>query len=144
LVANIDQGFLSRSSVLQAWGAYGILWPVIHQQLGVDPDLGHGRIAVVPQLPEGQQKVAGSNIKVGHGAVDVSARLTNKALSTEVTAKGVGAALTVGAVLPKGATVRSVAVDGHAATYQLVTTSRGTEVRVPARGAHTALTITLQ
>ncbi|MEV0789626.1 glycogen debranching protein [Kribbella sp. NPDC050459] len=142
--ANIGRPFYDRSMALQAWGAYGILWPVIHQQLGVDPDLGHGRIAVVPQLPEGQQKVAGSNIKVGHGAVDVSARLTNKALSTEVTAKGVGAALTVGAVLPKGATVRSVAVDGHAATYQLVTTSRGTEVRVPARGAHTALTITLQ
>jgi hypothetical protein len=142
--ANIGRPFYDRSMTLQAWGAYGILWPVVHQQLGVDPDLGHGRIAVVPQLPEGQQKVAGSNIRVGRGAVDVSARLTGKALSTEVTAKGVGAALTVGAVLPTGAQVHSVTVDGHAAQYKLVTTSRGTEVQVPARGAHTALTITLK
>ncbi|WP_238173352.1 glycogen debranching protein [Kribbella speibonae] len=142
--ANIGRPFYDRSMTLQAWGAYGILWPVVHQQLGVDPDLGHGRIAVVPQLPEGQQKVAGSNIRVGRGAVDVSARLTGKALSTEVTAKGVGAALTVGAVLPTGAKVHSVTVDGHAAQYKLVTTSRGTEVHVAARGARTLLTITLK
>ncbi|RZT20285.1 hypothetical protein EV649_3431 [Kribbella sp. VKM Ac-2569] len=142
--ANIGRPFYDRSMTLQAWGAYGILWPVVHQQLGVDPDLGHGRIAVVPQLPEGQQKVAGSNIRVGRGALDVSARLTGKALSTDVTAKDVDAALTVGAVLPTGAQVQSVTVDGHAAQYKLVTTSRGTEVQVLARGAHTALTITLK
>ncbi|WP_350281174.1 glycogen debranching protein [Kribbella sp. HUAS MG21] len=142
--ANIGRPFYDRSMSLQAWGAYGILWPVVHQQLGVAPDLGHGRIAVVPQLPEGQQKAAGSNIRVGRGAVDVSARLAGKALSTEVTVKHVDATVTVGAVLPAGASVRRVTVDGHATQYQLVTTSRGTEVRVPARGAHTALTITLK
>jgi hypothetical protein len=141
--ANIGRPFYDRSMALQAWGAYGILWPVIHQQLGVDPDLGHGRIAVVPQLPEGQPKVAGSNIRVGRGAVDVSARLTGKELRTEVTSKGIGAALTVGAVLPSGAKVKGVSVDGHTARYKLVTTSRGTEVQVPARGSHTELRITL-
>jgi hypothetical protein len=142
--ANIGRPFYDRSMALQAWGTYGILWPVIHQHLGVDPDLGHGRISVVPQLPEGQQKVAGSNIRVGSGSVDVSARLTGKALSTDVTAKGVSAALTVGAVLPSGAKVKSVSVDGQAAQYKLVTTSRGTEVQVPARSAHTELKITLR
>jgi hypothetical protein len=141
--ANIGRPFYDRSMALQAWGAYGILWPVVHQQLGVDPDLGYGKVAVVPQLPEGQQKVAGSNIRVGRGAVDVSARLAGKELSTEVTMKDVTAALTVGAVLPDGAKVQRVTVDGHAAQYKVVTTSRGTEVHVPARGAHTALTITL-
>ncbi|MFI5697695.1 glycogen debranching protein [Kribbella sp. NPDC051586] len=141
--ANIGRPFYDRSMALQAWGAYGILWPVIHQQLGVDPDLGHGRIAVVPQLPEGQQKVAGSNILVGRGSVDVSARLTGKALSTDVTAKGVGATLTIGAVLPSGAKVKTVTVDGRTAQYKLVTTSRGTEVHVPAKGSHTELRITL-
>ncbi len=38
--ANIDKLFTERSSVLQAWGAYGILWPVVHFQLGVSPDIG--------------------------------------------------------------------------------------------------------
>ncbi|MFF0264753.1 glycogen debranching protein [Kribbella sp. NPDC004536] len=141
--ANIGRAFYDRSMALQAWGTYGILWPVVHQQLGVDPDLGHGRISVVPQLPAGQPKVAGSNIRVGGGAVDVSARLAGKALSTDVTMKGVDAALTVGAVLPSGATVKSVTVNGHAAQYKLVETSRGTQVQVPGTGSRTELRIVL-
>jgi hypothetical protein len=141
--ANIGRPFYDRSMALQAWGAYGILWPVIHQQLGVDPDLGHGTVAVVPQLPEGQQKVAGSNIRVGRGSIDVSERLAGKELRTDVTVKGVGASVTVGAVLPSGAKVKSVTLNGHAAAYKLVTTTRGVEVRVPACGSTSALKITL-
>ncbi len=141
--ANIGRPFYDRSMALQAWGTYGILWPVIHQQLGVDPDLGHGRVAVIPQLPQGQQKVAGSNIRVGRGSVDVSARLAGKELRADVTAKGVGASVTIGAVLPSGAKVKQVTLDGRAATYKLVTTSRGVEVQLPARGASSALKITL-
>jgi hypothetical protein len=38
--ANIDRLLTEPSMVLQAWGAYGVLWPVIHQWLGVSPDLG--------------------------------------------------------------------------------------------------------
>jgi hypothetical protein len=141
--ANIGRPFYDRSMALQAWGAYGILWPVVHQQLGVDPDLGHGKVAVVPQLPEGQQKVAGSNIRLGRGSVDVSARLTGKELRTDVKVKGVGAKFTIGAVLPAGATVKSVSLDGRGTSYQLVTTARGVEVHVAARGSSSALKITL-
>ncbi|MFG1818135.1 glycogen debranching protein [Kribbella sp. NPDC049174] len=142
--ANIGRPFYDRSMSLQAWGAYGILWPVVHQQLGVDPDLGHGTVAVIPQLPEGQQKVAGSNIRLGRGSVDVSARLAGKELRTDVRVKGVGAKFTIGAVLPAGATVKSVSLDGRAASYQLVTTTRGVEVQVAARGSSSALKITLR
>ncbi|MEU4603905.1 glycogen debranching protein [Kribbella sp. NPDC023972] len=141
--ANIGRPFYDRSMSLQAWGAYGILWPVVHQQLGVAPDLGHGKVAVIPQLPEGQQKVAGSNIRLGRGSVDVSARLAGKELRTDVEVKGVAAKFTIGAVLPDGATVKSVTLDGRSASYQLVTTTRGVEVHVPARGSSSALTITL-
>ena len=59
--------------VLQAWGTYGTLWPVVHQQLGVGPDLGRAYLEVVPQVPGGQARVAGSNIRLGNGAVDVTA-----------------------------------------------------------------------
>lgn len=142
--ANIDRPFTDRSMTLQAWGAYGVLWPVVHQQLGVDPDLGHGKLTVVPQLPAGQQKVAGSNIRLGRGAVDVSASLVGKELRTTVRSKGLRATMTVGAVLPAGAKVGAVALDGRATQYQLVTTARGTEVRVAARGPHAMLRITLR
>jgi hypothetical protein len=142
--ANIGRPFYDRSMSLQAWGAYGILWPVVHQQLGVDPDLGHGKVAVIPQLPEGQQKVAGSNIRVGLGSLDVSARLADKELRTDVKVKRVGAKVTIGAVLPTGAQVKSVTLDGRSASYQLVTTTRGVEVQVAARGSSSALKITLR
>jgi hypothetical protein len=141
--ANIDRAFTDRSMTLQAWGTYGVLWPVVHQQLGVDPDLGHRKVAVVSQLPAGQQKVAGSNIRLGRGSVDVTASLVGKELRTAVRSKGLRATMTVGAVLPAGAKVRAVALDGRATQYQLVTTARGTEVRVAARGPHAMLRISL-
>ncbi|WP_343979520.1 glycogen debranching protein [Kribbella koreensis] len=142
--ANIDRAFTDRSMTLQAWGAYGILWPVVHQQLGVDPDLGHGMLTVVPQIPGGQQKVAGSNIRLGRGSIDVAASLAGKELRTEVRGKGLSATLTVGAVLPVGAKVQAVSLDGRAAKYKLVTTARGTEVQVTGHGSHSTLTVKLR
>jgi hypothetical protein len=132
-VANIDQSFLSRSSVLQAWGAYGVLWPVVHQQLGVDPDLGNGRLAVVPQLPPGQDRIAGYDVRLGTGAVDVVAARAGATLRTEVTAR-LHARLTLGAVLPSGTRVGAVRLDGHPVAYRVTTTARGTEVLAEARG----------
>ena len=48
---NIDRCWTCRSMFMQAWGNYGTAWPVVHQQLGVRPDLGDGRLEVVPQVP---------------------------------------------------------------------------------------------
>jgi hypothetical protein len=142
--ANIDHDFLSRSSVLQAWGAYGVLWPVVHQQLGVDPDIGNGRLAVVPQLPPGQRRIVGSAIRIGSGSVDVAATLSGRSLKVDVTSS-VRCGLSLGAVLPSGAAVAGVRLDGHRVAYHLVTTARGTEVHVDAgsSGRHT-LEVTLR
>jgi hypothetical protein len=132
-VANIDRDFLGRSSVLQAWGAYGVLWPVVHQQLGVDPDLGRGRLAVVPQLPPGQDRIAGYDVRLARGSVDVVARRSGATLRTEVTAR-LRAQLTVGAVLPQGARVAAVQLDGRSVPYRVERTARGTEVLAAAGG----------
>ena len=45
--ANIDRCWTCRSMFMQAWGNYGTAWAVVHQWLGVRPDLGHGRPAAV-------------------------------------------------------------------------------------------------
>ena len=45
----------------------------MHHQLGVSPDLGRDQLSVVPQVPDGQTRVAGSNIRLGDGSVDVTA-----------------------------------------------------------------------
>jgi hypothetical protein len=141
---NMSKDFLSRSSVMQAWGAYGVLWPVMHQQLGVAPDLGNGGLSVVPQVPDGQTSVAGSDILVGSGHVDVSATHAGKTLTVTVDA-AVSTKLTLGAVLPAGSKVASVTLDGGNTGAQRVTTARGDEVLVKpgSAGKHT-LVVTLR
>jgi hypothetical protein len=150
--ANIDRAFTDRSMMLQAWGTYGVLWPVVHQQLGISPDLGAGRLAVVPQVPDGQPSVAGRDIRLGSGSgsrsgsVDVSASRDAHTLRTTVELDGLhSVALTVGAVLPAGARVASVELNGHPVGYQVVRTARGSELRVDAgRGSRpVTLVITL-
>jgi hypothetical protein len=139
---NMSKDFLSRSSVMQAWGAYGVLWPVVHQQLGVDPDLGDGRLSVVPLVPAGQQ-IAGSDVLVGPGHLDVRAANRGRVWSVTVDA-AVRARLTLGTVLPAGAEVASVTLDGRRAGARLVPTARGDElVTTTGPGRHT-LVVTLR
>jgi hypothetical protein len=127
--ANIDRKFTERSMALQAWGTYGILWPVVHYQLGVSPDAGRDRFTVVPQIPSRQYKVAGRDIRMGRGLVNVTATRGNGQLVTTVK-QDRRSALTIGALLPAGAKVSTVRLDGHKVSYRVVTTARGREVRV--------------
>jgi hypothetical protein len=135
---NMSKDFLSRSSVLQAWGAYGVLWPVLHQQLGVAPDLGDGKLSVVPLVPPGQREIAGSDILVGAGHLDVRATHDGNVLSVTVNA-AVNCQLSLGVVLPAGAKVASVTLDGHPTGAERLRTARGDELVVNARstGKHT-------
>lgn len=144
--ANIDRRLTERSMVLQAWGAYGILWPVVHHQLGVAPDLGRDRLAVVPQVPPGQQKVAGRQIRLGQGSIDVTAEAGSKTLRTVVNSRSEGTRLLIGQVLPAGATVAKVTLDGRSVTPTVRRTARGTEVVADAgsRTGTSTLVITLR
>src|SRR6266516_5835035 len=99
--ANVTQPFNERSSLEQAWGTYGVLWPVVHQQLGVDPQLGNGLLEVLPSVPPGQKSVSGAAIRVGTGSVDVAASHTGAVWTTTVTAR-LACTLHVGATLPAG------------------------------------------
>jgi hypothetical protein len=135
--ANIDKLYTERSMVMQAWGAYGVLWPVVHQWLGVSPDMGRGRLAVVPQLPADQPRAAADRVKVGSGSVDVSARRSTTPSGTRyvttVTRHG-KASLVLGAVVPKGSKVGTATLDGAKVRTALTPTSRGLEVTVKAKG----------
>ncbi len=133
--ANIDHPLNERSMVMQAWGAYGVLWPVVHQWLGVSPDMGRDRVAVVPQLPPDQTTASVRALKVGSGTLDVSARRSTdgKRYVTTVTRDG-RTGLTLGAVLPRGSTVGTATLDGRRVRTVLTPTSRGLEVTVKASG----------
>lgn len=127
--ANIDRLFTERSMVMQAWGAYGVLWPVIHQWLGVSPDLGRGKVSVVPQVPVGQTVASATKIKLGSSSIDVAAEHRDTRYTTTVTRRA-RVALTIGAVLPAGSRLASATLDGQAVRPRLVRTARGLEARV--------------
>src|SRR5205814_9650413 len=71
--ANVTQPFNERSSLDQAWGTYGVLWPVVHQQLGVGPQLGHGLLEVLATVPPGQSTISGTAIRIATGTIDGNA-----------------------------------------------------------------------
>ena len=137
----IDRSFLERPMVLQAWGAYGTAWPVVHQHLGVRPDLGRGRLEVTPQLPPYEQRIAGANIRLGRGAIDVVAASRGGRHRTVVHSGLALRRLTLGHTLPFGTRVRAVWLDGRRVRRPLLRrTNRGLEVlarvKGPARGRH--------
>jgi hypothetical protein len=140
--ANIDRLFTERSMVMQAWGAYGVLWPVITQWLGVSPDLGRNKLTVVPQLPAEQAKAAADTIKLGLSAIDVAAEHQGATYTTTVTRHG-RMELRIGAVLPEGATVASATLNGSPVEPELVKTSRGLEAVVSVKPGQRTATLVI-
>jgi hypothetical protein len=116
---------------LQAWGTYGVLWPVVHDELGISPDLGRGSVRVVPQVPAGQDSVGGRHVRLGEGSLDVRATSSSHRVVTRVRQTKPWR-LTLGAVLSSSARVRSVRLDGRPTPYDVVRTARGREVLVHA------------
>ena len=139
--ANIDRCWSCRAMFVQAWGHYGTVWPVVHQQLGVRPDMGRDRLEVVPQLPS-SAPIAGRDIRLGKGSVDVAASRDGDRYRTEVDADANLRELRIGHTLPRGSEVRSVRLDGRRVDWDARTTNRGLEVTVEAgRGDHEVVVV---
>jgi hypothetical protein len=137
--ANIDRCWSCRAMFVQAWGHYGTAWPVVHQQLGVRPNMGRDALEVVPQLPS-SSPIAGRDIRLGKGSVDVGASRDGKRYRTTVDTDVHLKTLRIGHTLPRGASVRSVTLDGRRAHWKARETNRGLEVTVEAgRGDHTVV-----
>jgi hypothetical protein len=135
--ANVTQPFNERSSLDQAWGTYGVLWPVVHQQLGVGPQLGHGLLEVLPSVPPSQPAVSGSNIRVGTGSIDVTATHSGNTWTTTVKS-ALACSLHIGATLPAGSTIQTVTLNGAPAAHQVRDTNAGRQVFVSTSCGSTA------
>jgi len=131
---NIDRCWTCRSMFMQAWGHYGTAWPVVHQQLGVRPQLGHDLLEVMPQVPDGQPSVQGEDIRLGDGSADVLASHDGNRYTTVTdTGRAPVGTLRIGHTLPRGSTVASVVLDGQPVSgYETRETNRGLEVWVEA------------
>jgi hypothetical protein len=130
--ANIDRCWTCRAMFVQAWGHYGTVWPVVHQQLGVRPDMGRRRLEVTPQVPPGQRRVAGETIRLADGAVDVAAARRGRRYRTVVRARVGLRRLVLGHTLAPHAEIGRVTLDGRRVRYRVRPTNRGLEVLVAA------------
>ena len=139
--ANIDRCWTCRSMFMQAWGNYGTAWAVVHQWLGVQPDLGNGQLVIVPQVPSGQPSAAAKHLRLGGGFADVAASVSGSSYTTTIDVPGsVGAKkVWIGHTLPRGSQVGSVQLDGRSLDgWTTRTTNRGLEVTLPTgTGSHT-------
>jgi hypothetical protein len=130
---SIDKPFNERAMVLQAWGTYGTIWPVVHQWLGIRPDMGRKELEIVPQVPPGSAEISGKNIRLGSGSVAVSASADNGTYRTTVDPNVALQELVVGHTIPRTAEVSSVTLDGRPVDdYMVRKTNRGKEVLVEA------------
>jgi hypothetical protein len=129
---------------MQAWGNYGTTWAVVHQWLGVRPDLGNGRVEFVPQVPQGQSSARGGDIRLGDGSADVLAARSGSSYRTVIDTRGVDAdEIVIGHTLPAGARPAAVVLDGRLVhDYRVRATNRGTEVTVRTSAGQHTLTIT--
>jgi hypothetical protein len=141
--ANIDRCWTCRSMFMQAWGNYGTAWAVVHQWLGVQPDLGNDLVTIVPQVPQGQTSVQGKDIRLGRGSADVLATHTGNVYTTQIdVGHGVHSDVVVGHTLPRGVTPSTVRLDGQVVhNFQVRQTNRGNEVTVPTGDGQHTLTI---
>jgi hypothetical protein len=130
--ANMERCTRCRSMVMQAWGNYGTTWPVVHQQLGVRPDLGRGRVEVVPQVPTAGSPIAGRNIRLGAGALDLvrASRAGGRYTTVVETGTAPVRVLRIGHTLPRGSSPLRVLLDGREVDPQVRATNRGVEVTV--------------
>ncbi len=144
--SNIDRCWTCRAMFMQAWGHYATAWPVVHQHLGVRPDLGRGALTVVPQVPPYEERIAGRNIRLGEGAVDVVAADNGRRHRTVVETGLRLRDLTVGHTVPRDAQVTQVLLDGNEVRRPILReTNRGLEVlaEVPGggRGRHVLVVV---
>jgi hypothetical protein len=140
---NIDRCWTCRSMFMQAWGNYGTTWAVVHQWLGVRPDLGNGRVEFVPQVPQGQSSAEGKDIRLGDGFADVLAARSGSSYQTVIDTRGVDAdEVVIGHTLPRGERPVAVVLDGRTVhDYEVRDTNRGTEVTVATGNGHHTLTV---
>jgi hypothetical protein len=117
------------------------MWPVVHQQLGVRPDLGRGRLTVMPQTPT-SAPIAGRQIRLGTGWANVRADRGGGRYRTEVATRSAEVEkLVIGHTLPRGAEVDWVRLDGRRVSWRTWTTNRGVEVGVVTRPGRHSLVV---
>jgi hypothetical protein len=89
-------------------------------------------------VPAGQRTIAGADIRLADGAIDVRASHSGNRYATSVRARLGLRRLVLGHTVPASAAVERVTLDGERSRYRIRPTNRGLEVLVaaPPSGGH--------
>ena len=115
--------------VMQAWSSYGIHSPLVELYLGIKPNAPARTLSVVPDLPSSWNELSVDHLRVGSSQIAASVRRAGINYLVTVEAP-VGWNLTIGYILPAKTQVKSVRLNGSPASFQIVVTNRGEEIRV--------------
>ena len=121
------QPLTRRAMVMQAWSSYGVLYPIVHCFLGVQPQAPKRLIVVVPQLPSSLPWLSVQDLRIGDKILAVAAQHQDKLYVTEVTLPA-GYRLEIGHTLPAAAAIESVTLNDKDTAYEVRFTHRGHEV----------------
>jgi len=121
------QPLTRRAMVMQAWSSYGVVYPIVHCFLGVQPQAPQRLIVVVPQLPSSLPRLSIQDLRIGDKILAVAAQHQDKLYITEVTLPA-GYRLEIGHTLPANAAIESVTLNGKDTAYGVRSTHRGNEV----------------
>lgn len=124
--------------VMQAWSAYAVTVPLMAYIFGIQPDAPRKQLRILPHVPSGWPRLALRRLRVGHETVDVLIERTANTFTLQVEGAA-GWRLTLGCVLPDGAQVKRMKLDGQDADPHEAISTRGemVYVEVTSSGQHT-------
>jgi hypothetical protein len=99
---------------LQLWSNYGIVWPVVHYFFGLRPDVANRHLMCVPQLPDAWPSARLSAVPLGDTEVDVELVAEPDGLRVRLEIGAADWEVSLGAVLPVGASVINATLNGEA------------------------------
>ncbi|HEY1352549.1 MAG TPA: hypothetical protein VGF67_23260 [Ktedonobacteraceae bacterium] len=69
---------------IQAWSGYGVIWPVVHFFLGVQPDAAQRRLRCIPHLPGAWSQARLQHVRVGSADFTIQVVTTEQDLQVTV------------------------------------------------------------
>jgi glycogen debranching enzyme len=99
---------------IQAWSAYGIIWPVVHYFLGFQPDAAKRRACFAPQLPGSWHTARLQDVRVGSARMNLSVSGAENGLQIVLETSDPSYEITLGWAWPAGREPRRVTLNGTA------------------------------
>lgn len=133
----ISEALPDQWCFLQLWSALGVIAPVVEGFLGLAPRAAERRLAVIPNLPGGWDRVTLADVRVGEARFTIAVERSATQYTVNVQGNAPGFRLMLGVYLPAETRITGVAVNGQPIEWRSEETLAGRrivcEAMAPAR-----------